>query len=556
MIISIIITGLAIISFAATTVYVFQQRGRPNRYPLILLLSSLTTWTVLLGAAQVAKAASVQPAVDGFKTAIVVPVFALPPIWATYALGYAGGKTGVTRRRILLLAGALLPIVFLVGIFAVAALEPPESVGTPLMGGLVVLLLLASLYPLVMVVYGGLKLIRLSQKHASLPTTQVIILLVAVSAPYLGLATEWNNPIGPGVSLGLLAAGVLLSIASRRYPLLSRFPESESIARTRVVESLQEAIVVLNWNGRVLDVNTSFTHLFQQSADAVVGRPITSVIDGIEGEELAAGTTAMTTLLTAKGQRQFEYSVSAVDATTQDDDNEEEYPSRAVAFRDVTDKQTQEQRLKVLNRILRHNVRNRLDVILAHAGHIEAETTKQQVRENATELVELSEKAREAEEIIGASTEPPEKVDLVAIAEQVITECSAAGSSANITVTSPDKLMIMSHRTIVRELLSELVDNAIKHTEQPAPTVSIELHADDMEGAELVVADNGPGIPKQEQAVLKADTETPLKHSKGIGLWFVKWAVSQLGGELSVEPNDPKGSIITARIRDAEFGVD
>ena len=553
MVVSIVISGFAVIPLAATTLNVFQRRERPNGRSLVGLLSGLTLWAVLLIAAQIATTVSFQPAADVFKLANVVPVFTVPPMWTTYVLGYAGRKTGFTRRRILMVAAASLPILLTGGILTIIAINPAESIGGPLILGLLVLLFLSFLYPIFVIGYGSVVLIRLGQKHTALSSTQIFILLCAIIAPYLGFLTEWDNPVGGGVSVGLLAAGLMFSIAIRRYPLLSRFPESESVARTRVVESLQEPVVVLNWEEKVLDVNKSLTRLVDGSAESLIGTSITSIIDEIDREDLQAGTTAMTTLNTINGRRKFQYSVSPIDASGQTDDSGEKPVSRAVVFRDVTDEQTQQQRLKVLNRILRHNVRNRLDVVLAHAEQIDAETPRQQVRENATDLVELSEKAREAEEIMEVSTEPPETVDIVSIAERVTDERAAAWPTAEITLTTMEELTITSHPIIVEELLSELVDNAVEHAEKPTPKVSICVEQVNDSVVKLVVADNGPGIPDQEQAVLNEETEEPLKHSKGIGLWFVKWAVSRLGGELTIEQDDPHGSMVTAYIRDLAF---
>lgn len=553
MVVSIVISGFAVIPLAATTLNVFQRRERPNGRSLVGLLSGLTLWAVLLIAAQIATTVSFQPAADVFKLANVVPVFTVPPMWTTYVLGYAGRKTGFTRRRILMVAAASLPILLTGGILGIIAINPAESIGGPLILGLLVLLFLSFLYPIFVIGYGSVVLIRLGQKHTALSNTQIFILICAIIAPYLGFLTEWDNPIGGGVSVGLLAAGLMFSIAIRRYPLLSRFPESESVARTRVVESLQEPVVVLNWEEKVLDVNKSLTRLVDGTAESLIGTSITSIIDEIDREDLQAGTTAMTTLNTINGRRKFQYSVSPIDASEPTDDSGEKPVSRAVVFRDVTDEQTQQQRLKVLNRILRHNVRNRLDVVLAHAEQIDAKTPRQQVRENATDLVELSEKAREAEEIMEVSTEPPETVDIVSIAERVTDERAAAWPTAEITLTTMEELTITSHPIIVEELLSELVDNAVEHAEKPTPKVSICVEQVNDSVVKLVVADNGPGIPDHEQAVLNEETEEPLKHSKGIGLWFVKWAVSRLGGQLTIEQDDPHGSMVTAYIRDLAF---
>jgi signal transduction histidine kinase len=48
-----------------------------------------------------------------------------------------------------------------------------------------------------------------------------------------------------------------------------------------------------------------------------------------------------------------------------------------------------------------------------------------------------------------------------------------------------------------------------------------------------VVADNGPGIPDAEWAVIEAGREESQDHLTSLGLWGTKWAVQRMGGELS-----------------------
>ncbi|HMB50515.1 MAG TPA: HAMP domain-containing sensor histidine kinase, partial [Natronoarchaeum rubrum] len=202
-----------------------------------------------------------------------------------------------------------------------------------------------------------------------------------------------------------------------------------------------------------------------------------------------------------------------------------------------------------LNRVLRHNVRNELDVVLAYADRIDDEAVRDGIRESATDLVDLSDKAREAEDVMTASAGSPEPVDLAAVAADVVEQHRAA--DAEIALSCPDKLVVSSHRSVVRQVLSELVDNAIEHADSPRVEVTVRPSADG--GADLVVADDGPGIPDREQRILDAGPETQHEHGSGIGLWFVSWAVTQLGGELSFRENDPAGSVVTVRLYDAEY---
>lgn len=51
----------------------------------------------------------------------------------------------------------------------------------------------------------------------------------------------------------------------------------------------------------------------------------------------------------------------------------------------------------------------------------------------------------------------------------------------------------------------------------------------------LTVVDNGNGIPPSERTVLEKETEEPLDHGSGLGLWVVAWAVRSLDGEISFD---------------------
>jgi signal transduction histidine kinase len=100
-------------------------------------------------------------------------------------------------------------------------------------------------------------------------------------------------------------------------------------------------------------------------------------------------------------------------------------------------------------------------------------------------------------------------------------------------------------------VLSELVENALEHTTADAPRVELSVREVSDGTVELSVADDGPGIPEREREILAAGTETQLEHGQGIGLWFVNWAVTQLGGEIQFRENDPEGSLVTVRLYDS-----
>jgi len=54
----------------------------------------------------------------------------------------------------------------------------------------------------------------------------------------------------------------------------------------------------------------------------------------------------------------------------------------------------------------------------------------------------------------------------------------------------------------------------------------------------VVISDDGPGIPVAELNALDRGTEDPLKHTTGLGLWQLKWAVMTLNGDVSFETDN------------------
>ena len=470
----------------------------------------------------------------------------LPVAWITYALSYTGRGIMATRKRIVLLSGIVFPVV--IGAIALVS-DASKTVVGPILGLALGWTVLYGFLLFLYALYATYLLVGLSWGHPRVSITQITLLTASVAAPSLLSVAENSTPVVGGTTLGLLLSGVFLTATIRRYPVLTGFPKADYVARTRVVETLQEALVVLDWDDHVLDINETAAELFDGSTEEMIGEPVRSVIDGLEGTELPTGATGTVALRTSEGRRQFQFSVSAVEeATTNDEGNP---VARTVLFREITDRKTREQRLTVLNRILRHNVRNDLDVVLAYADHVDDEELRTGIRERATDLLELSNKVREVETIMTESTDSPESVDLTDVASTVVDQFRSEDESADISLVCPNEVTISSHRAVLRQVLFELVENSLEHTTADSPRVELSVREVPDGTVELSVADDGPGIPEREREMLASGTETQLEHGQGIGLWLVNWAVTQLGGEIQFREDDPEGSIVTIRLYDS-----
>ena len=540
LVVSLAADAVAVALLAWVTWRAAADRSPPNATPFAAMAGGLTLWAVM---SMLSELSPVWSAGAGVAALVqMVSVVFVPGIWLVYVLGYTGRGTGLTRPRIAMFVLLALPLVG-----AAVALEgdPTRMEIQRSLAWLVAteLMLLFAVYTYAAFVY-----LRYGWNHGRISKGQLAALFGAISAPYVVGAWRDGGPVVDGVTAGLLLSGLLLAVAIRRYPVLTGFPKADYVARSRVVEALQEAVIVVDWDGHVLDANAAAEMLFDRSTRAMIGSPLASIAEGIDESTLAPGETGVVTLRTTKGRRQFQFTVSAVEGA----DDGGEPVARAVLLRDVTDQRTREQRLSVLNRVLRHNVRNKLDVILAHAEHVEDESHRTAIRESAAELASISRKARDAEAVMTDSSGAPSTVDLAAVAREVAESARADHPDSSVSVEAPERLPITSHRTVVRRLVTELVENAIVHADGAA-RVEIELGTTDDGTPQLRVADDGPGIPDRERELLTGTGETQLEHGLGVGLWFVNWAVSQLGAELAFERADADGTVAVVWFHGAEL---
>ncbi len=106
------------------------------------------------------------------------------------------------------------------------------------------------------------------------------------------------------------------------------------------------------------------------------------------------------------------------------------------------------------------------------------------------------------------------------------------------------ELALRTPRTPLVQVLRNLVDNALKHHDRPAGTVSIEAAEADA-AIRFTVVDDGPGIPAafRERVFQPFTTLKPRDRveGSGMGLAIVKKLIEAHGGRIDVEAAEPDG---------------
>jgi len=225
-----------------------------------------------------------------------------------------------------------------------------------------------------------------------------------------------------------------------------------------------------------------------------------------------------------------------------------------LALQDITERKERQQQLAVLNRVLRHNLRNGLNVIKGNTSLLDDRIDDTQLRSNVAAIEErvenleqLSKKAGTVRSLFDQGREVNSMCNIRELLTELKQEFEETHPEATLTVTGTRPVCVWADVRL-KLALKELVDNAVVHNDLPEPTVTVTVMSSNMKGTDnwvdVVITDNGPGIPDDERQAIEAGEETPLQHGTGLGLWLVYWTISLLGGEITITDHDSGTKIV------------
>ncbi|RDZ64962.1 PAS domain-containing sensor histidine kinase [Haloferax sp. Atlit-12N] len=211
-------------------------------------------------------------------------------------------------------------------------------------------------------------------------------------------------------------------------------------------------------------------------------------------------------------------------------------------YSDITGQRRAREHLQVLQRVLRHNLRNEMNVVLGMAEEIREATADPSVDHAAgriavhtEKLLRVSEKARTAAAVLD-DQRPDEVVDATETVRAVVEPRRTRFPAATFDLDLPPSLPV-SVGPKLAQALANVVENALEHTPEDV-TVRIEAKRCEND-ATLRVSDDGDGIPEIEWAAVFGDEDiTQLSHGSGLGLWVVKWVVESAGGRVDYDRRD------------------
>lgn len=339
------------------------------------------------------------------------------------------------------------------------------------------------------------------------------------------------------------------------------------------VEASPDPVVVANAeSGLIQQVSGDVSGLFGYDPDALIDEPQTVLHpdDAAEAyrecfEEYAGSTRQLISTLSDGSQIEIETADGTrlpveIHATTVEHNDETFFVG---AFHDISERVAHEQQLQrqrdnleLLNQVVRHDIRNDLQLIEAYAEMLEdcvAEDGEEYLdilQESTHQAVELTKTARNLSEVMlhhDAETKP---MSLRRTLETQVEDIRSTYPGAIITLNlSADSDVLANDMLDV--VFRNLLKNAIHHNDKTPPEVTVTTTETD-EAVQVRVADNGPGVSDAHKAEIFGKGNGGLEsEGTGVGLYLVSQLVDIYGGDVWVADNEPTGAVFVVELQKA-----
>lgn len=359
-----------------------------------------------------------------------------------------------------------------------------------------------------------------------------------------------HPPISAPGEIGDLAAA-LYTMSEQLGARLRGLADDESLV-SAVVESLNEGILAVSARRSVLRINAA--------ARTMLGlrEPVPFSVDHVPRERVLHDSLEAA----LRGQSSDDQSVDVGGRTIAVAARPLPDGGAVLALTDLTSKRKLESVRRDFVANVSHELRTPLTVI---AGFAETLTEASLSEEDRTRFAALIQSNTARMQLIvdelldlsriesGGWVPRPENVDVAAVAAEAIASVAKVAAASDVTTEAQvanDSRWVYADRTALRQVIGNLVENAIRHTAHG--TVSVFARRDDDGYTWIGVRDSGVGIapahlPRIFERFYRADSARSRESGgTGLGLAIVKHLVEAHGGHVRAESVLGRGTTVSA----------
>lgn len=322
-----------------------------------------------------------------------------------------------------------------------------------------------------------------------------------------------------------------------------------------VTSNMNEGLVLLNNNGKILSINHSAKKLLSAGGECI-GQDILTVNRTLELQGLLekAINGSSGEIVMEFGGEEYQINSSPVMSGSK-------VSGAVILMFDVTEKEKSEQMRREFTSNVSHELKTPLHSISGYAELLNNGMVRQEdiTRFAGKIYTESQRMIKLVEDIIGlsrldegAEEMKREDVDLYALSQETVQSLAKHAEEAHVTLSlSGTSTVINAVPQLIRGIIYNLCDNAIKYN-RDGGSVDIEVGSDDSE-ALLKVSDTGIGIaPEHQNRIFERFYRVDKSHSKavggtGLGLSIVKHAALIHDAAIELESVVGEGTSITVR---------
>ncbi len=255
------------------------------------------------------------------------------------------------------------------------------------------------------------------------------------------------------------------------------------------------------------------------------------------------------------------------EAVCEDDCDESDTVKVRGAAQDITERKERERRLKeqkellerrneqiqFFNSLLRHDMLNSMNVIHGNAEMLaerlpedshDHESVRRILRQS-DKIIDLTNRVRSVLKTVDEGADLTE-MNLSEVIEERV-ENFRESYDADVTVNAPDGVRVIAD-DLLGDVLGNVLVNAVEHNDKDNPRVEVTVEEDDGT-ATVRVADNGPGVPDGlKENIFREGAKGDTSGGVGFGLYFVDAMVTEYGGNVRVEDNEPEGAVFVIEL--------
>lgn len=382
---------------------------------------------------------------------------------------------------------------------------------------------------------------------------QVLSMLIGILAPWVGnvLYLVGLNPVPyfDFTPVGFMITGIALYYGIFRFHLLDLVP----VARDIVLESMKDAVIVLNLQNRIVDANRAALTLFDLSREQIFGGKASSILPApfAPKDEHPPADEASEIKW---NQCYYRISNSPVCA------NGQSRVGTLILLQDITERKQTERMKDEFVSVVSHELRTPVTSIRASLGLLAGEVVgvlPEQMKslvaislEDTERLSRLLDDILDMERIQEGKMEfRHQTLDLVDLARRSLDgiRCYAKQFGVQFQLeASVSNALVHADSDRMMQVMTNLLSNAAKFSPQNG---EIKIMIERKEGAFRVsVADHGPGIPENFrsrifQPFAQADSsDSRGRGGTGLGLSICKAIIEKHGGQLGFQSEAGAGS--------------